>query len=216
MSLPSAAELLEPTPVAPVPADAGWREAPPELTGPYARLRELAASDAVGLHALLTAPAVTRTINQPPPTVDAFERFVATMRAARESGTGVCFGIVPAHAASAVGLIQIRQLEPSFATAEWGFALGTPYWGTGLFVEAARLALDFIFDVLGVHRLEARAALVNGRGNGVLRKLGATQELVLRRALRLNGEALDQALWTLLDTEWRDTRLVAHDLTPLH
>jgi ribosomal-protein-alanine N-acetyltransferase len=214
--LPSAAEILEPVRVVPVPAEAGWREALPELTGRYVRLRELVASDAVGLHALLTAPAVVRAINEPPPTVDAFERFVATMRAGRESGAGVCFGIVPANAASAVGLIQVRQLEPTFSTAEWGFALGAPYWGTGLFVDSARLALDFIFDVLGVHRLEARAALVNGRGNGVLRKLGATQELVLRRAFRLNGDALDQALWTLLDTEWRDARLVANDVRPLH
>jgi RimJ/RimL family protein N-acetyltransferase len=180
------------------------------------RLRELVSSDAVSLQALLTTPAVRHAISAPPPSVDAFERFIATMRAGRESGTSVCFGIVPAHAAAAVGLIQIRQLDPSFQIAEWGFALGAPFWGTGLFVDAARLALDFTFDVLGVHRLEARAAVINGRGNGALRKLGATQELVLRQSLRADGQALDQALWALLDTDWRGLRPVAAAPPPVH
>jgi ribosomal-protein-alanine N-acetyltransferase len=196
--------------------ETNWRAGLAELRGDHVRLRELAAGDAVSLQALLTTPAVTRAINAPPDTVDAFERFITAMRSARESGEGVCFGIVPANASSAVGLIQIRQLEPTFKTAEWGFALGAPYWGTGLFVDAAFLALDFAFEALGVHRLEARAALVNGRGNGVLRKLGATQELVLRRAFRLNGQAMDQALWSLLDSDWRERRLVMGAPTPVH
>jgi ribosomal-protein-alanine N-acetyltransferase len=208
----SAIESARPQPVNPT----NWRTELPELAGGLVRLRELVASDAVSLQALLTTPAVTQAISAPPPTVDAFERFIAAMRVGRESGTSVCFGIVPAHAAAAVGLIQIRQLEPSFETAEWGFALGAPFWGTGVFVDAAHLALDFTFDVLGVHRLEARAAVINGRGNGALRKLGATQELVLRQALRVEGRALDQALWTLLDTDWRDGRPVAGAHTPVH
>jgi RimJ/RimL family protein N-acetyltransferase len=201
-----------------VPAilDTHWRDGLPELIGDHVRLRELVASDAVSLQALLTTPAVTRAINAPPATVDAFERFVAAMRSARERGEGVCFGIVPAAAAAAVGLIQIRPLEPTFKTAEWGFVLGAPYWGTGLFVDAAHVVLDFAFDVVGVERLEARAALINGRGNGVLRKLGATQEVVLRRAVHLDGMAMDQALWSLLDSDWRELRPVDRAATPVH
>ncbi|MDE3153994.1 MAG: GNAT family N-acetyltransferase, partial [Acidobacteriota bacterium] len=53
------------------------------------------------------------------------------------------------------------------------------------------------------HRLEARAAVRNGRGNGALRKLGAVQEGVLRRSFLRHGEYLDQVLWTILADEWR-------------
>ena len=197
------------------PAD-DWSRSLPLLSGRLVSLRELAATDAVALHALLNTASVDRLISPPPPSADAYERFIATMRQDRESGACACFGIVPAGASAAVGLIQIRQLEPGFRNAEWGFALGAPYWGTGMFLEAAHLALDFAFDAIGVERLEARAALVNGRGNGVLRKLGAVQELVLRRAFRSGGRALDQALWTILATDWRDARAVAGAHTPLH
>ena len=80
------------------------------------------------------------------------------------------------------------RFEPAFDIAEWGFALGAEFWGTGMFVDGAELVLDFAFDVLGVHRLEARAALKNGRGNGALQKLGAMQEGVLRRSFLRNGD----------------------------
>ena len=77
-----------------------------------------------------------------------------------------------------------------------------------MFVDGAKLMVDFAFEVLGVHRLEARAALKNGRGNGALRKLGAVQEGVLRRSFLRNGEYLDQALWTILQDEWLEAKTV--------
>ena len=80
--------------------------------------------------------------------------------------------------------------------------LGSPFWGSGLFLEGAALVLDFVFQAVGVHRLEARASIVNGRGNGALRKLGAVQEGVLRRSFLRNGEYHDQVLWSVLKEEW--------------
>jgi ribosomal-protein-alanine N-acetyltransferase len=93
-------------------------------------------------------------------------------------------------------------LEPGFATAEWGFALGAEYWGTGAFVTGARLVLGFAFKTLNVHRMEARAAVENGRGNGALRKLGAVPEARLRGSFLRRGKALDQVLWTILASEF--------------
>jgi RimJ/RimL family protein N-acetyltransferase len=91
-------------------------------------------------------------------------------------------------------------------TAEWGFAIGSPFWGTGIFADGARLVVDFTFETIKTHRLEARAAVANGRGNGALRKIGATQEGLLRKSFLRNGEYLDQVLWTILDDDWRRTR----------
>ena len=76
----------------------------------------------------------------------------------------------------AMGLFQVRQLEPGFGSAEWGFAIGSPFWGSGMFLDGARAVIDFSFGVVGVHRLEARSITSNGRGNAALRKVGAMQE----------------------------------------
>ncbi|HJZ78366.1 MAG TPA: GNAT family protein, partial [Vicinamibacterales bacterium] len=106
----------------------------------------------------------------------------------------------------AIGIFQLRELEPGFGTAEWGFAIGSPYWGTGIFQEGAVLLVSFAFERVGVHRLEARAAVRNGRGNAALRKIGAVQEGLLRKSFLKNGEYLDQTLWTILDEDWQARR----------
>ena len=71
---------------------------------------------------------------------------------------------------------------------------------------AAELVLEFVFDTIGVHRLEARAAVVNGRGNGALTKIGAVNEGVLRKSFLRNGKYLDQVLYSIVEDDWRASR----------
>lgn len=183
-----------------------WRHSLPVLEGRSITLRELRRSDAVTLFSMLATEEVARFISPPPSTIDGFERFIEWTHREREAGNYVCFGIVPDGMDAAIGIIQVRKTDLDFSTAEWGFALGSPFWGSGLFTEGAELVLDFVFDVIGVHRLEARAAVRNGRGNGALRKIGAVQEGILRRSLLRNGEYLDQVLWAIIDSDRRDAR----------
>jgi RimJ/RimL family protein N-acetyltransferase len=190
------------TSVATVSGD--WRQSVPVLTSRGLSLREVTQQDASSLLAMLGTDDVARFISPLPPTADAFVRFVTWAHQQRTAGQYICFSVLPQGMSTAIGVFQVRSLEPGFATAEWGFALGSPFWGTGLFVEAARLVLDFAFHTIGVHRLEARASVDNGRGNGALMKLRATQEGVLRRSFLWHGEYHDQVLWSILDSDWRD------------
>ena len=185
-----------------------WRGGLPVLVSDHVTLRELRLSDAPSLLAMLATEEVVRFISPPPTTVEGFERFIAWTHEQRAAGQYICFAVVPKGYDVAVGLFQVRQLEPGFGTAEWGFAIGSPFWGTGIFAEGARMVVDFVFEEVGVHRLEARAATRNGRGNGALRKLGAVQEGVLRRSFLRNGEYLDQLLWSILDEDWRQSKAV--------
>ena len=180
-----------------------WKTGLPVLTGTRITLRELRVSDAPSLFAMLTTEEVARFISPPPTTVEGFERFIMWANRERAAGNYACFAIVPHGMDTAVGLFQVRQLEPGWGTAEWGFAMGSAFWGTGFFAEGAQMVLQFAFETIGVHRLEARAAVLNGRGNGALRKLGAVREGILRRSFLRNGQYLDQALWAILGDEWR-------------
>ena len=180
-----------------------WQNGLPLLRGDGVTLRELRASDAASLCALLTTEEVARFVSPPPTTVEGFERFIGWTQRQRAAGTYVCYAITLRGFDTAIGIIQVRQLEQSFETAEWGFILGSAFWGTGVFQESAELVLDFAFETLGVQRLEARAAVLNGRGNGALLKVGAVQECLLRKSFRKNGELLDQALYSILATDRR-------------
>ena len=71
-----------------------------------------------------------------------------------------------------------------------------------------RLTINFAFEVPGVCRLEARAAVANGDDNGALRKIGAVQEAVLRRAFMCHGHYIDQVLWSIVESDRRQARMV--------
>jgi len=183
-----------------------WQETLPTLMGRQVVLRELRASDAPSLFALLTTEEVSRFISPPPSTVEGFEKFIAWTHRQRAAGTYACFAVTLRGFDTAIGIFQVRDTSSGFETAEWGFALGSAFWGTGVFQEGAELVLEFAFDTIGVHRLEARAAVLNGRGNGALQKMGAVQEGVLRKSFLRDGEYLDQVLYAMLDVDWRRQR----------
>jgi len=193
-----------------------WRMGLPVLKGAQVVLRELRATDARSLFALLTTEEVARFISPPPTTVEGFERFIAWAQRQRRAGSYACFAVTLANDDTAIGIFQLRELEPGFGTAEWGFAIGSPYWGTGVFQQGAELLVDFAIDVVGVHRLEARAAVRNGRGNGALRKVGASCEGVMRKSFLRNGEFLDQNLWSILSEDWKTLRRSKVETTIVH
>jgi len=196
--------MVQPASEAVVSSD--WRQGLPTLRGGQVVLRELRASDAASLFALLTTEEVARFISPPPSTVEGFARFIAWTVRQRAAGTYACFAVTLTGFDTAIGIFQIRETEPGFGTAEWGFAVGSAFWGTGVFQDGAELVLDFAFETLGVHRLEARAAVLNGRGNGALQKIGAVQECLLRKSFVRNGQSLDQVLYAILDSDWRESR----------
>jgi ribosomal-protein-alanine N-acetyltransferase len=194
---------LQPISRATVPVeDRDWL---PVLEGRHVMLRALRPSDARSLHGLLTAPEVARFVSEPPATVEAFERFIVKANRQR-SGKYICYAVTLKGNDTAIGMFQIRETEPGFQSAEWGFALGSAFWGTGVFKESAQLILQFVFQTLGVHRLEARAAVRNGRGGRALQKMGAVQEGVLRKSFVCNGQYLDQVLYAILKDDWRASR----------
>jgi len=204
--LHQAATMSAPATVA--TATTNWKQALPVMAGSNFTLRELRKEDAASLLAMLTTEEVSRFISPPPTTVDGFERFIAWTQRERMVGDYACFAIVPQGMTTAIGIFQVRSLEPGFRTAEWGFAMGVEFWGSGIFAEGARLILNFAFDVIGTYRMEARAATANGRGNGALRKIGAVQEGVLRRSFLRNGQYYDQVLWGILADDWRLQRII--------
>jgi len=187
----------------------------PVLEGRHVTLRALRPSDAPSLHALLSTPEVARFISTPPVSVEAFERFIAKANRQR-TGKYICYAVTLKGNDAAIGLFQIRETESNFQAAEWGFALGSPFWGTGIFAESAQLILNFVFVTLGVHRLEARAAVRNGRGGRALQKMGAVQEGVLRRSFNCNGEYLDQVLYAILKDDWTASRETRQPAVVLH
>src|SRR5262245_13940446 len=156
-----------------------WTERVPPLRGDLMTLREVAVSDVYALFTLFSDPAVTAYMAPPPPTLAKFAGFVAWSHQEREQGQGLCFGIIPDGMTAAVGIMQVRSLDSTLASAEWGFVLSAHFWSTGVFFDAANVLVDFAFTTMHIDRLEARIATRNRRAHAAVQKLGARSESTL-------------------------------------
>ena len=167
-------------------------------------LREVAAADVYPLFTLFSDPAITAYMAPPPPTLAKFAGFVLWSHQQREKGHGLCFGIVPDGMTTAVGILQVRSLDSTSSSAEWGFVLSAHFWSTGLFSDAANRLVEFVFTTLLVDRLEARIAQRNGRASAAVQKLGAQFEAVLASSSPTGIPRDPEVVWTLHEHDWRN------------
>src|SRR5438874_11076441 len=84
-----------------------WQAGLPTLCGRQVVLRELRASDAPSLFALLTTEEVARFISPPPNTVEGFERFIAWTIRQRTAGSYACFAVTLQGFDTAIGIFQV-------------------------------------------------------------------------------------------------------------
>ncbi|HEX3484819.1 MAG TPA: GNAT family protein [Micropepsaceae bacterium] len=82
-----------------------------------------------------------------------------------------------------------------------GYWIGVPYARQGYMYAAIRLMLPFVFELLGLHRLEAACIPENEASRNLLMKVGFREEGRARRYLQINGEWRDHILFALLEDE---------------
>jgi RimJ/RimL family protein N-acetyltransferase len=179
-----------------------WRAELPTLTARLVTLREPASSDLRPLMDLLLLADASRFGIDEPVSEVAVQQLLDRISREREAGIAFTFLVTISSSRAIAGLVQARQIDLSWESAEWECTLAPSWRGTGAFLETARLVGSFAFGTVGVHRLEARVLLQNGRANGALRKLGAVQEGVLRESVRRGTTYLDQVLWSVLKEDW--------------
>lgn len=182
-----------------------WRDGLPTLRTGRVALRELDVSDAPALLDVATREEVTPFTWPAPNSVAAVEQFIASTRQERAAGRYICYGVFVVDGGVLAGLFELRRLQPDFFRAEAGFLLAPEFWGQGVFADAARLVVDFGFGAVGIHRIEARIAVDNGRSNAAMRKLGALNEGRLQKAFVRDGRYVDQFMWAFVKRQWRES-----------
>jgi ribosomal-protein-alanine N-acetyltransferase len=172
----------------------GWPRTVPRLRNAAVTLREISPRDAAALFVHLDDPVVLRHVSPCPGSIAGLERFARWAQERRRRGRLICFSIIPAGHTRPAGLVQVWPLDPNGVTAEFGVVMGRAFWGTGLFPAAAALLFQFVFDRLGVLRLEARTNALNRRANAALKKVGASVEGRLRT---IGSRTASRVLWLI-------------------
>ena len=84
-----------------------------------------------------------------------------------------------------------------------GYWMGKRFVGEGHMSDAVNAIARFVFNDLGLHRLEAACLPSNERSKGVLRSIGFTEEGLARQYLKINGAWRDHVLFAVLASDSR-------------
>lgn len=171
-------------------------------------LRGFASSDVPDVERLAGAREIaetTLTIPHPYPAGTAL-KWIETHEALWTAGTGLRLAIVEkAPVAALVGSVGL-DITPEHRRAEIGYWVGVDTWGRGIATEAARATIQFGFDELGLHRVQAHHFKRNAASGKVMQKLGMRLEGELRGAFLRFDRFEDVLLYGLLAADWRDNR----------
>ena len=172
------------------------------------RLRFLTPADADALFAVYADPQAMRFWSAPAWTDPAKARaLIEESEAGYRSGRMLQLAIE--MQGSVAGTVTLYKLDRGNRRCEIGFMLARPHWGRGLMQEALPAVLDYAFDVMDMHRIEADVDPRNTASSRLLERLGFRHEGRLRERWFVNGEVCDSDYYGLLRHEWRSGRRAA-------
>ena len=101
-----------------------------------------------------------------------------------------------------VGGILFFPVDKTARSTMIGYWLGGDVGGRGIMSKAVRAMLGFVFDDLGLNRLELQAHVDNLKSRALAERLGFQFEGVLRQVWTLHGELVDHAAYAMLKSDW--------------
>ncbi len=102
-----------------------------------------------------------------------------------------------------IGSISVnRPIDNNIKSAIIGYCIGSQWWHQGIMSEALTTIIKFLFDEVGVNRIEARHDILNPNSGKVMLKCGMKYEGTLRQSDRNNQGICDSSYYGLLKSEW--------------
>ena len=103
------------------------------------------------------------------------------------------------HLIGHISLYAIKRLP--YSSAFIGYAMDENYTGKGIATEAVKLVVQFAFETLNLHRVEAFIAPTNISSMRVVEKIGFQQEGLMRELLYINGKWVDHYMYAILQRD---------------
>ncbi len=177
----------------------------PELRTPRLCLRSITLADAPQMLLLRSDEAVMRYIDRAPAeTLADAEALISKMISSQQDNTGITWVMAFAdHPDTLIGSIGYWRMMPEHYRAEVGYMLLPAYWRKGLTKEALLAVIDYGFNQLGLHSIEANINPANDASAAILEATGFVREAYFRENYYYNGVFLDSAIYSRLRTAAR-------------
>ncbi|MBQ8322007.1 MAG: GNAT family N-acetyltransferase [Clostridia bacterium] len=174
---------------------------PPILITERLKLRKFGKSDLFDVYKYARSPSVTKYLLwSPHPSIDHTKKYLSFIEKKYLRGEFYDWGIE--YKGEMIGTVGFTRLNCEDNEGEVGFVLREDKWGMGLASEAAEAVIRFGFEVLGLHRIEARCMEENEQSASVLIKCKMKYEGTLREAVFTKGLYVNVKVFSIIDKEY--------------
>ena len=180
-----------------------WGSRLPTLSTSRLALRPLAESDVADVFNVFSDPVVMRYWDGPlMKTFQDAMQYIDQIHQGFRRRELFQWGIAEAATDTVVGTCTLTRFSAIHRRSEIGFALRRIQWGKGLGSEAVGALIEFAFDTVSLHRIEADVDPRNDRSLRLLERFGFRREGLLRERYYVDGERQDTLMLGLLRSDW--------------
>jgi ribosomal-protein-alanine N-acetyltransferase len=126
------------------------------------------------------------------------ELLIEKIQDAAEDGDGFSWAVCLKENGRMVGYAGIWRIDKPHFRGEIGYTIHPDYWNKGIMSEAVSGMIDYGFNVLKLHSLEANVNPDNIASMRLLEKCGFVREAYFRENYFFRGKFLDSAIYSLL------------------
>lgn len=167
-------------------------------------LRPLESADAQALFAVFSDTKVMRYWSGVAwDSIDKADETIARYSKALAENESLGLGIVDSQTDELIGTCSLFHLDEQSRRAEIGYGIASASWGKGYMHEALTALINYGFDALNLHRLEADTDPRNAASRRCLERLGFVNEGLLRERWIVNNEICDTSFYGLLRSDWQ-------------
>lgn len=175
----------------------------PELTTERLTLRKLLVSDTADMYAYASRQDVTKYLTwYPHPDRSYTHEYLEYLGGRYAAGMFYDWAVVYEPECKMVGTCGFTSFNCTSDSAEVGYVINPEYWGKGIATEALRRVLQFGFEEMKLHRIEAKFIEGNVRSRHLMEKVGMTFEGIMREGMLIKGAYANIGICSILKSEW--------------
>jgi ribosomal-protein-alanine N-acetyltransferase len=132
-------------------------------------------------------------------TLDSKRKYISNSIKQREEDKAYSFGLFLKDNGKLIGDVSLYHISRgSLQRCLIGYSLDKQYNGRGYTTEAVFLAVEFAFNELKLHRVDAGVMLSNKGSMRVLEKAGFHREGIEQKGVRINGQWEDHQMFAII------------------
>jgi len=169
-------------------------------------LKEITDKDATELFNMRSNPEIMKYVDRPAPnSINDILELIERMRVMKTKGEGISWGIFKKDNPDLkIGNIGLFRIIAEHYRAEIGYMLAIEEQQRGIMYEAMQAVLQYGFDVMNLHSMEANINPENIGSQKLLEKAGFVREAYFRENYYFNGRFIDSAIYSLLKKDRRE------------